>query len=322
MKKSGVFPVLLFCMAFAGISPLKAQEVIKVETPLTALAGEQTPDETMKDFFRSEEARVCGELRSFARDHIFSDRDFMAAAQSRSTRAVVNAASKYATALAKDYDADFVFYHPNTRFFVRVNDKNYRGRMRLPADLADSPSACFWERLPSQDVAFSVLMKIDGEKTGYLKISKKLTRMTGNIPDALSRFGKARVYTALDKTGLKKTAWFKMRRREPEKTKYSGWCTAENLAFLTTTGTGRTPDKKQQKKLLSLSDQNERFILPEMNLSGGALFLPGLDGQRLGAVVYTLDTSTRNEPPAVSAEEKEDPVEEEKTENILYRFFD
>jgi len=319
MKKTGVF--LVFYLAFAGSFPLTAQELIKVETPLTVLAGEQTPDETMKDFFRSEEARVCGELRSFARSHIFADKEFMEAAQNRSTRDVVRAASKYASALAKDYDADFVFYHPNTRFFVRVNDKNYRGRMRLPADLADSSSSCFWERLPSQDVVYSVLMKIDGEKTGYLKISKKLTRMVGNIPDALSRFGKVRVYTALDKTGLKKMAWFKMRRREPDKTRYSGWCTAENLAFLTSIGSGKTLGKKQQKKLLSLSDRNNYFILPEMDLSGGALSLPGLDGQRLGAVVYTLDTSKQKEQ-TDPVEEKEDPAEEEETENILYRFFD
>lgn len=319
MKKTGVF--LIFYLTFAGSFPLTAQELIKVETPLTVLAGEQTPDETMKDFFRSEEARVCGELRSFARSHIFTDKEFMEAAQNRSTRDVVRAASKYASALAKDYDADFVFYHPNTRFFVRVNDKNYRGRMRLPADLADSSSSCFWERLPSQDVVYSVLMKIDGEKTGYLKISKKLTRMVGNIPDALSRFGKVRVYTALDKTGLKKMAWFKMRRREPDKTRYSGWCTAENLAFLTSIGSGKTLGKKQQKKLLSLSDRNNYFILPEMDLSGGALSLPGLDGQRLGAVVYTLDTSKQKER-TEPVEEKEDPAAEEEAENILYRFFD
>lgn len=319
MKKTGVF--LVFYLAFAGSFPLTAQELIKVETPLTVLAGEQTPDETMKDFFRSEEARVCGELRSFARNHIFANKEFMEAAQNRSTRDVVRAASKYAFVLAKDYDADFVFYHPNTRFFVRVNDKNYRGRMRLPADLADSSSSCFWERLPSQDIVYSVLMKIDGEKTGYLKISKKLTRMVGNIPDALSRFGKARVYTALDKTGLKKMAWFKMRRREPDKTRYSGWCTAENLAFLTSIGSGKTLGKKQQKKLLSLSDRNNYFILLEMDLSGGALSLPGLDGQRLGAVVYTLDTSKQKER-TDPVEEKEDPAEEEETENILYRFFD
>lgn len=319
MKKTGVF--LVFYLAFAGSFPLTAQELIKVETPLTVLADEQTPDETMKDFFRSEEARVCGELRSFARNHIFANKEFMEAAQNRSTRDVVRAASKYASALAKDYDTDFVFYHPNTRFFVRVNDKNYRGRMRLPADLADSSSSCFWERLPSQDVVYSVLMKIDGEKTGYLKISKKLTRMVGNIPDALSRFGKVRVYTALDKTGLKKMAWFKMRRREPDKTRYSGWCTAENLAFLTSIGSGKTLSKKQQKKLLSLSDRNDHFILPETDLSGGALSLLGLDGQRLGAVVYTLDTSKQKER-TEPVEEKEDPAEEEEAENILYRFFD
>ena len=143
--------------------------------------------------------------------------------------------------------------------------------------------------------------------------------MVGNIPDALSRFGKVRVYTALDKTGLKKMAWFKMRRREPDKTRYSGWCTAENLAFLTSIGSGKTLGKKQQKKLLSLSDRNNYFILPEMDLSGGALSLPGLDGQRLGAVVYTLDTSKQKEQ-TDPVEEKEDPAEEEETENFYIVF--
>ena len=217
--------------------------------------------------------------------------------------------------MAKDYDTDFVFYHPNTRFFVRVNDKNYRGRMRLDGDAADSPSACFWERLPSQDVVYSVLMKIDGEKTGYLKMSKKLPRMVKNVPDALSQFGKVRVYTALDKTGLKKMAWFKMRRREPEKTKFSGWCTAEDLAFLTSIGSSRPLAKKQQKKLLKISDGSETFSLPELNLTGGAMALNGLDGERLGAIVYTLGT-------APAAVDKDDPVEQEETENVLYRYFE
>ncbi len=321
MKKTSLF--LIFSFLFGNIAvSAEAQQVIKVETPVVATVTEQTPDEKMKDFFHSEEARVCTELRTFAKEQIFSDQKFMEAARDRSTRRVVKAASKYANALAKDYDADFVFYHPNTRFFVRINDKNYRGRMRLPADLIDSSSACFWERLPSQDLVYSVLMKIDGEKTGYLKISKKLTRMVGNIPDALSQYGKVRIYTALDKTGLKKISWFKMRRSEPNRTKYSGWCTAENLAFLTSIGTGENLAKKQQKKLLSMSDQTGHFVLPELNLSGGALSLSGLNGQRLGAVVYTLDTSKKNKSADAPSEEKEDPVEEENTENILYRFFD
>lgn len=318
MNKTGLF---LSVGLILGAFPLKAQELIKVETPVAVAVEEQTPDEIMKDFFRSEEARVCSELRTFAKEKIFTDKGFITAAQDRDTRAVAKATSKYATALAKDLDTDFVFYHPNTRFFVRINDKNYRGRMRLPSDLTASSSSCFWERLPSQDVVYSVLMKIDGEKTGYLKMSKKLTRMVNNIPDVLSRFGKIRVYTALDKTGLKKMAWFKMRRREPNKTKYSGWCTAENLAFLTAVGTGETLGKKQQKRLLSMSDQNDHFTLPETNITGGVLSLPDLNGQRLGAVVYTLDTSNHAEP-TDQAEEAEDPAAEEKTENILYRFFD
>ncbi|GEM_PF-5908957 len=311
MKTHGV--LLTVCLAFAFSA--RAQEVIKVETPVAAAVGQQTPSDAMRDFVRSEEARTCAGLKRFARENIFADPVFMTAAQDRDTRAVAAAASKYATALAKDYDTDFVFYHPNTRFFVRVNDKNYRGRMRLDGDAADAPSACFWERLPSQDVVYSVLMKIDGEKTGYLKMSKKLPRMVKNVPDALSQFGKARVYTALDKTGLKKMAWFKMRRREPEKTKFSGWCTAEDLAFLTSIGSSRPLAKKQQKKLLKISDGAETFSLPELNLTGGVMALNGLDGERLGAVVYTLGT-------APAAVDKDDPVEQEETENVLYRYFE
>lgn len=320
MKKTTLFLISSFLFGNIAVSA-EAQQVIKVETPVVATVTEQTPDEKMKDFFHSEEARVCTELRTFAKEQIFSDQKFMEAARDRSTRRVVKAASKYAKALAKDYDADFVFYHPNTRFFVRINDKNYRGRMRLPSDLVDSPSACFWERLPSHDLVYSVLMKIDGEKTGYLKISKKLTRMVSNLPDALSEYGKVRVYTALDKTGLKKMAWFKMRRKEPNKTKYSGWCTAENLAFLTSIGSGKTLAKKQQKKLLAAVEEQDHFVFSDIGLSGGVMALSGLDGERLGAVVYTLNTSTVNEKSNLD-EDKDDPIEEENTENILYRFFD
>lgn len=311
MKTHGI--LLTVCLAFAFSA--RAQEVIKVETPVASAVERQTPSDIMHDFVRSEEVRACAGLKRFARENIFADPVFMTAARDRNTRAVAAAASKYAAALAKDYDTDFVFYHPNTRFFVRVNDKNYRGRMRLDRDAADSPSACFWERLPSQDVVYSVLMKIDGEKTGYLKMSKKLPRMVKNVPDALSQFGKVRVYTALDKTGLKKMAWFKMRRREPEKTKFSGWCTAEDLAFLTSIGSSEPLAKKQQKKLLKISDGSETFALPELNLTGGVMALNGLDGERLGAVVYTLGT-------APAAEEKDDSVRQEETENVLYRFFE
>ena len=320
MKKTSLF--LISSFLFSGVTTsVMAQEVIKVETPVVTSVAEQTPDEKMKDFVHSEEARVCTQLRTFAKERIFSDQNFMEAAQARNTRHVVKAASKYATVLAKEYDADFVFYHPNTRFFVRVNDKNYRGRMRLPSDLVDSPSACFWERLPSHDLVYSVLMKIDGEKTGYLKISKKLTRMVSNLPDALSEYGKVRVYTALDKTGLKKMAWFKMRHREPNKTKYSGWCTAENLAFLTSIGAGPQLAKKQHKKLLATADEKNHFVFADMGLSGGVMPLFGLDGQRLGAIVYTLTTSNKSEKINME-DDQEDPAEEEKTENILYRFFD
>ena len=41
-------------------------------------------------------------------------------------------------------------------------------------------------------------MKLDGDKTGYLKMSKKLTRMVKNVPDALEQFGKVRVVMVTD----------------------------------------------------------------------------------------------------------------------------
>ena len=320
MKKTLLLSVALTLLTCPA---LNAQEIIKVKTTEAASPAEPTPRETLDDFLRSEESRVCSGLRAFARDTIFKDPAFISAAAERSTRAVVKATSKYAGTLAKEHDTDFVFYHPNTRFFVRINDKNYRGRMRLPADAAASSSACFWERLPSQDLVYSVLVKIDGEKTGYLKISKKLTRMVSGMPDVLSSYGKGRIYTALDKTGLKKMAWFKMRRREADKLRHSGWCTSNELAFLTSVGSGRTLTKKQQKQLLRLSDTENEFVLPEINLPSGTLPLSGLDGQRLGAIVYTLTPPDYQQDALTAQGEKDaDCLEEEKEENILYRLFD
>lgn len=315
MNKYGVFlTVLLPLCGFA-----EAQEVVTVETPAAAAIAEPTVAEAMRDFVRAEETRVCGELRKFARENIFADSAFMAAANDRNTRKVAAAASKYAVGLAKDFDVDFVFYHPNTRFFVRVNDAGYRGRMRLPAETTDTFSTCFWERLPSQDVVYSMLAKIDGEKTGYLKISKKLTRMIKNVPDALSSFGKVRVYTALDKSGLKKRLWFKMRRREPDKVAGSGWCSSGNLAFLSTVGSGVVPAKKQQKSLLAAADEKTEFDLPLLKLKGGALSINGLDGERLGEVIVTLETGTLQTP---AKDDVDDGDCDEKTENFLYRFFE
>ena len=168
-----------------------------------------------------------------------------------------------------------------------------------------------------------MLIKIDGEKTGYLKISKKLMRMVSAMPDVLSPDGKGRIYTALDKTGLKKMAWFKMRRREPEKTRHSGWCTANDLAFLTSVGSGLTLTKKQQKQLLRLSDTQTEFVLPETDFKSGSLPLYGLDGQRLGAIVYTLTPPEYKQDASSEQGEKDaDCPEEEKEENILYRLFD
>lgn len=306
------FAVIGLCLLAVNA---QAQQRIEAMPP-QSVPSASTPADTLRDFMRAEEARTCAELKSFARDTILRDDAFVRAANSRNTRAVAAAASKFASILANTLDTDFVFYHPNTRFFVRVNDKAYRGRMRLSSEAAESSSICYWERLPSQDVVYSVLLKLDGDKTGYLKMSKKLPRMVKNIPDALAQFGKVRVYTALDKTGLKKRTWFKMRRAEPDKAKFSGWCTAQNLAFLTSIGSGGVLAKKQQRKLLKMSDGNETFALPELNLTGGSLELKGLDGERLGAVVYALGTA-----PAVKEADDAAECEEEK-ENILYRFFE
>lgn len=303
----------IVCLCLLAVNA-QAQQRIEA-LPVQTVPAVETPADVVRDFMYAEQARTCAELKSFARDTVLKDADFIEAAQNRNTRKAAVAASKFATILANTLDTDFVFYHPNTRFFVRVNDKNYRGRMRLSSEAANSPSLCYWERLPSQDVVYSVLMKLDGDKTGYLKMSKKLTRMVKNVPDALAQFGKVRVYTALDKTGLKKMAWFKMRRAEPDKTKFSGWCTAQNLAFLSSIGSGRALAKKQQRKLLKMADGNETFALPELNLTGGSLALNGLDGERLGAVVYALGTA-----PAVK--DSDDAAECENTENILYRFFE
>lgn len=303
----------IVCLCLLAVNA-QAQQRIEA-LPVQTVPVVETPSDVVRDFMYAEQARTCAELKSFARDTVLKDADFIEAAQNRNTRKAAVAAAKFATILANTLDTDFVFYHPNTRFFVRVNDKNYRGRMRLSSEAANSPSLCYWERLPSQDVVYSVLLKLDGDKTGYLKMSKKLTRMVKNVPDALSRFGKVRVYTALDKAGLKKMAWFKMRRAEPDKTKFSGWCTAQNLAFLSSIGSGRALAKKQQRKLLKMADGNETFALPELNLTGGSLALNGLDGERLGAVVYALGTA-----PAVK--DSDDAAECENTENILYRFFE
>lgn len=303
----------IVCLCLLAVNA-QAQQRIEA-LPVQTVPAVETPADVVRDFMYAEQARTCAELKSFARDTVLRDADFIAATQSRNTRQAAAAAAKFASILANTLDTDFVFYHPNTRFFVRVNDKNYRGRMRLSSEAANSPSLCYWERLPSQDVVYSVLLKLDGDKTGYLKMSKKLTRMVKNVPDALSRFGKVRVYTALDKAGLKKMAWFKMRRAEPDKTKFSGWCTAQNLAFLSSIGSGRALAKKQQRKLLKMADGNETFALPELNLTGGSLALNGLDGERLGAVVYALGTA-----PAVK--DSDDAAECENTENILYRFFE
>lgn len=278
--------------AVGGISDVRAQEaVIAVEAAKAVAvsdAGRPDATETMRDFMRSEETRVCSELKQFARQVVVKDAAFAAAADERSPKDVMKAADKYALILNKDFNTEFLFYYPNTRFAVRIGDKNYRGRMRLSSETAESSSSCFWERLPSDDVVYSVVVALGADKTGYLKMSKTLPRMISNFPDALSSFGKVRVYTALDKFGLNKMAWFNMRRKEPNPAIGAGWCTAENLAFLSAIGSGKKLDPKTQKKILSLIDLNKDFSYDASGLKGGSLPVIGADGERLGAVVYTL----------------------------------
>lgn len=292
------FSFAVFCLL--GVSQAFAQTVVtEAETVSVSEAAPKTATETMLDFMRSEESRVCSELKKFARQTILQDPAVLNAARGRSTSDMMVAADKYALILAKDFDANYLFYHPNTRFFVRIGDENYRGRMRIPAEIAETSSSCFWERLPSDDVVYSVLLKIKGEKTGYFKLSKALPRMVGNLPDSLSSYGKVRVYTALDKIGLNKMAWFKMRRREPNPTVGAGWCTAENLAFLSSVGPGVKLSPKTQKKILSLIDLNQDFSYGALNLTGGSLPVVGTDGERLGAIVYTLVSELPEKPQAL-----------------------
>ena len=142
-------------LAIAGLCLLavNAQAQQRIEAlPPQVVPVVENPLDSMRDFMRTEEARTCAELKSFARDTVLQDTDFIAAVQNRNTRKAAAAASKFAAILANTLDTDFVFYHPNTRFFVRVNDNGYRGRMRLSSEAADASSICYWERLPSQDV--------------------------------------------------------------------------------------------------------------------------------------------------------------------------
>lgn len=305
----------IFVLVMAGTGAVQADETMAPVQVITAAPAvmitesDQTPTERMRDFMRGEEGRVCSELRRFAEENIFKNPDFIEATQNRSPRDVMAAAKKYALILHKDFTVEYLFYHPNTRYFVRINDKNYRGRMRLPSEVSSSNSACFWERLPSDDVVYSVLLKVNGEKTGYIKMSKTLPSMISNLPDALSEYGKVRVYTALDKMGLNKMAWFKMRRKEPNRAVGAGWCTTEYLAFLSAIGPGEKLSARKQKKVLSLIDKDMDFISDEMKLSGGALPIIGIDQERLGAIVYTIKLPETTEKNTLEADKTKDDKE-------------
>ncbi len=291
------------------------------------------PTRKLMDFFSEEEQRVCIHMHRFAENRILKDPDVLRATKKRDSKAVSKAASEYADALEKKFNTDFLFYHPNARSFVKVNDKNYRGRVRLPiseldVDFSDE-IVCYWERLPSQDVVFSALVKAPGDNAGYFKLSRKMTRMLTNLPDALSSFGTTRVHSALDKTGLKKMAWFKMRNKEPNKVPSSKWCTAENLVFLTSIGNGKRLSKKEQSEVLSLADKGQGFSLANGTMSGGILPIKDIDDKRIGAIIYTTTTPEYigdiDEKPTTDEAEDTDKTEDmclTKIEKLLYRFFD
>lgn len=235
-------------------------------------------------FMRRTEMETCAALRGYLTGTVLADPEIQRETASLSTSAVARTAAKYATELAQKHAADFLFYHPNTRYFIRINDKSYRGRVRL----GDLGNKCYWERLPSQDVVYSVLVRVEGSRKSYFKASKRLTAMIKGLPETLDKFGKNRVYTALDKTGLKKLRWYQMRRAEADGMKGAGWCTAENMAFLTSHGTAAPLPKKVQNRLLSMAAKNDGSAWADTNLTGGILPLSDTDGQQIAAVIYTL----------------------------------
>lgn len=267
---------LLFCLWLAAFS---------------ARADENAPDPApsvpVKDavarFVRDAEKETCSTLRTYLKEKLLADEKIRLETASLSTSAIAKTASAYAAELAEKHGTDFLFYHPNTRYFIRINDKSYRGRVRL-----DGGEKCYWERLPSQDVVYSVLVKAEGSRRSYFKASKRLTAMIKGLSETLDAYGKNRVYTALDKTGLKKLLWYKMRRAEPDGMKGAGWCTAENVAFLTSHGTAAPLSGKAQRKLLSMAAKNEPAAWKDLNMTGGVFPIDDADGQQIAAVIYAL----------------------------------
>ena len=98
------FAVIGLCLLAVNA---QAQQRIEAMPP-QSVPSAATPADTLRDFMRAEEARTCAELKSFARDTILRDDAFVRAANSRNTRAVAAAASKFASILANTLDTDCV----------------------------------------------------------------------------------------------------------------------------------------------------------------------------------------------------------------------
>ena len=271
---------------------LNSQEEQALEDVLTAQSvqiKERTLKEALADALSESESFACSEMSSFLHDVVLKDAAVLQAAEKRSAAEVSKTAGKYALAAAKDLNADYLFYMPNPRFFVRLNDKNYRGRMRLPKEFRTSHSACFWENLPSGDVVYSTLLRIDDDFPGYYKISKTLPNMMSNLPDVMSSYGKIRFYTTLNKDNFRKRNWIKMRRSEPNKPEEFSYCSKETFAFLSTIGNGPAVPKKQIQNVLSAIEKEQPFEIPERNAVGDAVMIKTFDDIQLGAVAYLVE---------------------------------
>lgn len=278
--------VWLFGFALAAL-PARAQDADADTASLAETVFATVPasaDDTVLRFLHKSETETCASLRKYLTETVLGDKEIQRETATLSTSSVAKTASKYATALAEKYGTDFLFYHPNTRYFIRINDKSYRGRIRL----GGLENLCYWERLPSQDIVYSVLVRAGESGRGFFKASKRLTKMTDGLSAELEPFGKNRIYTALDKTGLKKLSWYKMRRSEPDGMKGAGWCTAENMAFLTSHGTAPSLPNKVQKKLLSMAAKNDDTAWADLNMTGGIIPISDVNGQQIAAIIYTV----------------------------------
>lgn len=113
-----------------------AQEAVSPAEPaleelLTAKPAQiapQTAKDALADALTQTESFACSEMMTFLQDTVLKDPAVMRAAETRNAADVAAVTAKYAIGAAKDLNADYLFYMPNPRFFVRVNDKNYRGR--------------------------------------------------------------------------------------------------------------------------------------------------------------------------------------------------